>query len=77
MLGKVKALAAGFVVGLLVAPRAGRESRQLILDWINDFFETGTRRLQVLEGELARRRGPSNEDADWDAEDVPEDESLP
>jgi gas vesicle protein len=77
MLGKVKALAAGFVVGLLVAPRAGRESRKLILDWINDFFETGTRRLQVLEGELARRRVRSDEGADWDAEGVPEDESLP
>ena len=77
MLGKVKALAAGFVVGLFVAPRAGRESRQLIVDWINDFFETGTRRLQALEGELARRRDRPDEAADWDAGAIPEDESLP
>ena len=78
MLGKLKALAAGFVVGLLVAPRAGRESRRLILDWINDFFESGTRRLETLEGELARRRAAVDEDAaDWDAEDIAEDDALP
>jgi gas vesicle protein len=76
MLGKVKALAAGFIVGLFVAPRAGRESRKLILDWINDFFETGSQRLRALEGDLARRRKRSN-DADWSADTLAEDESLP
>ena len=76
MLGKVKALAAGFIVGLFVAPRAGRESRQLILDWINDFFETGSQRLRALEADLARRRDRSD-DADWSADTLAEDESLP
>ena len=76
MLGKVKALAAGFIVGLFVAPRAGRESRQLVLDWINDFFETGAQRLRALEGDLARRR-ERRDDSDWSAETLAEDESLP
>lgn len=58
MLGKLKALAAGFVIGLLVAPRSGRESRQLVMDWINEFFESGSRRFSELEEELAEKREP-------------------
>jgi hypothetical protein len=77
MLGKLKALAAGFVIGLIVAPRSGRESRQLLLDWINEFFETGARRLHALEDELTHRREPITED-DWAAEGIPESgEALP
>lgn len=76
MLGKVKALAAGFVLGLFIAPRSGRESRRLIVEWFNDFFEDGQRRLRDLEGDLARRRDRAD-DSDWSAESLAEDESLP
>ncbi len=77
MLGKVKALAAGFVVGLLIAPRSGRESRRLVMDWINDFLEGGSRRLEDLEGELASRRS-GTEDGEWgDEEIMTDDEPLP
>lgn len=75
MLGKVKALAAGFLVGLLIAPRSGRETRRLIMDWVNDFLEGGSRRLEDLEGELARHRA-GDDDTDWD-EDLTEEEPLP
>jgi len=56
MIGKLKALAAGFVVGILVAPRSGRSSRQLLLDRINEFFDLGSRKLEELEYELATRQ---------------------
>jgi len=56
MIGKLKALAAGFVLGILVAPRSGRSSRQLLLDRINEFFDLGSRKLEELEYELATRQ---------------------
>lgn len=56
MVGKLKALVAGFVLGILVAPRSGRSSRQLLLDRINEFFDMGSRRLEELEYELAARQ---------------------
>lgn len=59
MIGRLKALIAGFLLGIFIAPRSGRASRQLLLDVINDFFEMGTRRLEALEEELAERRSDS------------------
>ena len=56
MVGKIKALAAGFVLGLLIAPRSGRESRRLIREWIEQFFETRSSALDELEEELADTR---------------------
>ena len=56
MVGKIKALAAGFVLGLLVAPRSGRESRRLIREWIAQFFEDRPTALEELEEELADSR---------------------
>jgi gas vesicle protein len=74
MIGKIKALATGFIIGLLVAPRSGRDSRRLLVEWVEDFFATGTRRLRALEDELGRRREPLAE-TDWS---VPEGgETLP
>ena len=45
MIGKIKALAAGFVLGLLIAPRSGRASRRLLMEKIDEFFDAGGRRL--------------------------------
>jgi hypothetical protein len=67
MIGKIKAFAAGFLLGVFVAPRSGRASRQLLMDRLAEFFETGQRRFEELEDELADRRrsnGPMNEN-DW------------
>ena len=64
MLGKAKALALGFVLGLMIAPRSGRDSRRLLVEWIEDFFATGSRRLRALEDELGRHREPIAE-TDW------------
>ncbi|MFN2420090.1 MAG: hypothetical protein ABR527_01725 [Gemmatimonadota bacterium] len=66
MIGKIKALAVGLLLGLLVAPRSGRDSRRLLLEWIQNFFATGSRRLRDLEGELGRRRESLSE-TDWKA----------
>lgn len=66
MLGKMKAFAAGLLVGIFVAPRSGRASRQLLMDTLSDFLETGQRRFEELEEDLAERRdGESMDDADW------------
>lgn len=59
MIGRLKALIAGFLLGIFIAPRSGRASRQLLLDVVNDFFEMGTRRMEALEEELAERRSDS------------------
>ncbi len=67
MIGKMKAFAAGFLLGVFVAPRSGRASRQLLMDRLAEFFETGQRRFEELEDELADRRrsnGPLRE-GDW------------
>ncbi|MFN2384583.1 MAG: hypothetical protein ABR559_10065 [Gemmatimonadota bacterium] len=63
----MKAFAAGFLLGVFVAPRSGRSSRQLLMDRLAEFFETGERRFEELEEELADRR-PSNgplSESDW------------
>jgi gas vesicle protein len=67
MIGRVKAFAAGFLLGVLVAPRSGKASRELLMDRITEFFESGQRRFAELEDELADRRrsnGPMTE-SDW------------
>lgn len=67
MIGKMKAFVAGFLLGVFVAPRAGRASRQLLMDRLAEFFETGQRRFEDLEDELADHRrsdGPLREN-DW------------
>jgi gas vesicle protein len=77
MLGKVKALAAGFVVGLLIAPRSGRESRRMVMGWINDLLDGGSRRLQELEDELAARRSGAD-GGEWSRDEtITDDEPLP
>ena len=66
MMGKIKAFAAGLLVGLFVAPRSGRASRQLLMDTLAHFLETGQREFEDLEDDLAARRsnGPLDEN-DW------------
>ncbi|HEY7473166.1 MAG TPA: YtxH domain-containing protein [Gemmatimonadota bacterium] len=67
MIGKLKAFAAGFVVGVFVAPRSGKASRRLLMDRLAEFFEAGQRRFEELEDELSSRQranGPLRE-SDW------------
>jgi len=67
MIGRMKAFAAGFLLGVFVAPRSGKASRQLLMDRLAEFFETGQRRFEELEDDLADRRrsnGPLRE-SDW------------
>ncbi len=62
MIGRLKALAIGFLIGVFVAPRSGRASRQLLLERLGEFFDEGSRRLEELEDELVgRHRGPSRD----------------
>ena len=56
MIGRLKALALGFLIGVFVAPRSGRASRQLLLERLGEFFDEGSRRLEELENELVGRR---------------------
>ena len=56
MIGRLKALALGFLIGVFVAPRSGRASRQLLLERLGEFFDEGSRRLEELEDELVGRR---------------------
>jgi len=67
MLGKIKAFTAGLLVGIFVAPRSGRASRQLIRDTLGEFFESGRRRYEELEEELdgRRRSHGSLDESDW------------
>lgn len=67
MIGKMKAFAAGFLLGVFVAPRSGRASRQMLTDRLAEFFETGQRRFEELEDELAdrRRSNGSLRESDW------------
>lgn len=53
MIGKLKGFAAGLLVGFLVAPRAGRETRRLLMERLDEFFEMGSEELDALEEELA------------------------
>lgn len=85
MIGRLKALATGFLIGIFVAPRSGRASRQLLMERINEFFELGTRRLEELEDELLHRRegagagypAGANSEADVFADEPFPDEPLP
>lgn len=56
MIGRLKALAIGFLIGVFVAPRSGRASRQLLLERLGEFFDEGSRRLEELEEELVGHR---------------------
>lgn len=62
MIGRLKALAMGFLIGVFVAPRSGRASRQLLLERLGEFFDEGSRRLEDLEEELVGRRRRSSRD---------------
>ena len=60
MIGRLKAFAIGFLIGVFVAPRSGRASRQLLLERLGEFFDEGSRRLEELEEELVgQRRRPA------------------
>jgi hypothetical protein len=76
MIGRMKALAAGVLLGLLFAPRSGRESRRRLAHLVDRFFETGSRELDRLEEELAEAElgedGLGEDDLVED--DLPEDE---
>ncbi|HET9581288.1 MAG TPA: YtxH domain-containing protein [Gemmatimonadota bacterium] len=78
MIGRLKALAIGFVIGVFVAPRSGRASRQLLLERLGEFFDEGSRRLEELEDELVgHRRGPSRETSVVDElEPFPDDQEI-
>lgn len=56
MIGRLKALATGFLIGIFVAPRSGKASRQLLRERIDEFFELGKGRLEELEDEFLHRR---------------------
>lgn len=66
MIGRIKAFAAGFLIGILVAPRSGSASRRLLMDRFAEFLDGGRREYEELEDELAGRRssGPLTE-SDW------------
>lgn len=61
MIGRIKAFLAGFLVGVFIAPRSGRASRDLLLERLAEFFEAGGRRLDDLEDQLVARRSDSYE----------------
>ena len=66
MIGKIKAFGAGFLLGIFVAPRSGAASRALLMDRLAEFFESGQRRYEELENDLAARRGGSAlRETDW------------
>lgn len=71
MMGKLKAFAAGLLVGVFVAPRSGRASRQLLMDTLAHFLETGQREFEDLEDDLASRRSNGLEDEDDWLDDEP------
>ncbi|HET9332780.1 MAG TPA: YtxH domain-containing protein [Gemmatimonadota bacterium] len=66
MIGRIKAFAAGFLIGILVAPRSGSASRRLLMDRFAEFLDGGRREYEELEEDLAARRsnGPLTEN-DW------------
>lgn len=71
MIGKVKAFAAGFLLGVFIAPRSGRASRRLLLERVNEFFEMGSRQLESLEDDLAGRRAVHRAGTEGPAETEP------
>lgn len=82
MIGKVKAFAAGFLLGVFIAPRSGSASRRLLMERINEFFQMGSQQLEALEDELAGRRSARrtgekwSEEAEVASEPFPEEEST-
>jgi gas vesicle protein len=56
MFARVKAFVVGVGVGIFVAPLAGRETRQLVLEKISELFELGGQQIDDLESELDERR---------------------
>ena len=79
MIGRLKALAIGFLVGVFVAPRSGRASRQLLLERLGEFFDEGSRRLEELEDELVGRRRTPHErtiDDELEVEPFPDDPKI-
>ena len=67
MIGKIKAFGAGFLLGIIVAPRTGAASRQLLMDRLAEFFASGQRRFEELEDDLAERRRTTAglRESDW------------
>lgn len=79
MIGRLKALATGFLIGVFIAPRSGRASRQLLLERLGEFFDEGSRRLEELEEELVgRRRRPagSRTPEEFEPEPLPDEPVL-
>ncbi len=78
MIGRLKALATGFLIGVFVAPRSGRASRQLLLERLGEFFDEGSRRLEELEEELVGRRRPAGSRAreEYEPEPLPDEPVL-
>lgn len=74
MIGRLKAFAIGFLIGVFVAPRSGRASRQLLLERLGEFFDEGSRRLEELEEELVgHRRSTRSRAADeYEPEPLPD-----
>lgn len=80
MIRTIKAFGAGLLLGIFVAPRAGAASRRLLIDRLAEFFESGQRRFEELEDDLAERRraGAGLKESDWPEVDesmIPEPES--
>lgn len=69
MVGRVKALVVGFVLGVFLAPRSGRESRRLLREKIEEFLALRDEGLERFEAEVSGRRGgfPGEEAAEADA----------
>ena len=75
MIGRLKAFAVGFLIGVFVAPRSGRASRQLLLGRLGEFFDEGSRRLEELEEELVghrRGRTASRTPEEYEPEPLPD-----
>lgn len=74
MIGRLKAFAIGFLIGVFVAPRSGRASRQLLLERLGEFFDEGSRRLEELEEELVghRRSARSRAADEYEPEPLPD-----
>jgi gas vesicle protein len=68
MFARVKAFVVGVGVGVLVAPLAGRETRQLMLEKITELFEPGGQRIDDLESELDERRAEQYPETEPDIE---------
>ncbi|MDX1661555.1 MAG: YtxH domain-containing protein [Gemmatimonadota bacterium] len=69
MIGKLKALIVGLVLGIFLAPRSGEASRRLLIERINEFFDMGDRRYERLEREMAARRATRREPVGDERED--------